>query len=597
MMSSITRRDARIVIARLGVVACVGVACLVGAGRLDDAVAIFDFRADASAAASFRERTYPEHPWVAGSAKVLDDARLWIPEDAEYRVVEGRELAISESSGYGRHFLRTLLLPRVQTDLRLRAVGPLLRVYGGNARAGVRGALRVGGRLPPATAAFMTVRAIAGLLVYNLFLLGVGAAVLWGVRGWRWWTELVRLAGVAYLLGVASLMIVLTLELVLGLPIGAWTILLSGALLVVAGLVAGRVRRHAAPGLRPPGWRFPALTLFGAGFVAGIVVYFEALLRADRLSGITREWDSWAFWMPKAQSLYFFDRLEADFLEQLPQLASYPPGMAFIQSGAFHAMGSADTASLHVQYWFLAAGFVGAVIGLLATRVHEAILFPVLLLFLVSPSLLERVTTLYADVPLGYLIAVAALLVLLWILDRETWQLAAATILLAGAMLTKREGLLFAACVLLAAFVATWREWRTLWKLVAVCGVVAFALTAPWRIWFTAEGLESDGPDAGYVGAFGYLERVRPSFELAVETLFASDLWRVGPYRRRRRRSSSRPLRAPGGCRFLPRRSSGSRSPAERGRSGPTRHSRSRETSPRTRSRGSRGRRSSSWQC
>ncbi|MBA2741402.1 MAG: hypothetical protein H0U46_05270, partial [Actinobacteria bacterium] len=151
----------------------------------------------------------------------------------------------------------------------------------------------------------MTVRAIVGLVVYNLFLLGVGAGVLWGVRGWRWWTDFVRLAGVAYLLGVASLMTLVTLELVLGIPISSLTIFSSGLALTAVGLAVGRLRAHSLPGLRPPGWRAPGLTLFGALFVAAIVVYLEALFRADRLSGITREWDSWAFWMPKAQSLYY----------------------------------------------------------------------------------------------------------------------------------------------------------------------------------------------------------------------------------------------------------------------------------------------------
>ncbi len=284
------------------------------------------------------------------------------------------------------------------------------------------------------------------------------------------------------------------------------------------------------PGLKPADWHFPGLTLFGALFLAGIVTYLEGLVRADRLSGVTREWDSWAFWMPKAKSLYFFDRLDADFLQQLPQLASYPPGMALLQAGAFHSMGSADVVSLHVQYWFLAAGFCAAVIGLLAGRVSQAILFPVLLLFLVAPSLVERATTLYADVPLGYLVAVAALLLLLWIDDRQTWQLGAATILLAGAMLTKREGLLFTACVLVAAFAASWTARRSLWKPLAACAVVAVALALPWRIWFTAEGLEGDGPDAGYLGAFTYLERVWPSLRLAFGTLFEDELWRVGPF-------------------------------------------------------------------
>jgi hypothetical protein len=376
----------------------------------------------------------------------------------------------------------------------------------------------------------MTVRAIVGLVVYNAFLLAVGAGVLWGIRGWRWWTELFRLAGVAYLLGVASLMMLLTFELVIGVPVGAFVIVLSGAGLVALGLVAGHLLRRPAPARRPDGWQVPGISLFAALFAAGIIVYLEALFRSDRLSGIAHEWDSWAFWMPKAKSLYFFGRLEPDFLASLPQLPSYPPGLALIQAGALHAIGSADTTSLHVQHWFFAVGFVAAVVGLLAGRVRHAILLPTLLVFLVSPSLVGRATTLYADVPLGYLLAVAALLVLLWIRERELWLLAGATVLLGGAMLTKREGLLFVACILLAAFVTTWTERRELWPRLAVAGVIAFVATVPWRIWFVAHGLEGDGPDDGYIGAFNHLDRVWPSFKLAVRTLVDYDVWGLAPF-------------------------------------------------------------------
>ena len=76
--------------------------------------------------------------------------------------------------------------------------------------------------------AAMTLRAIAGLLLLHLFFLGVGAGVLWGLRGWRTWTEFGRLAGLAYLLGIASLTIVLTLALVSGLPFGPPLVLLCG---------------------------------------------------------------------------------------------------------------------------------------------------------------------------------------------------------------------------------------------------------------------------------------------------------------------------------------------------------------------------------
>ena len=53
----------------------------------------------------------------------------------------------------------------------------------------------------------MTLRALAGLAGFNVLVLGLGSAVLWGIRGWRWWTEFVRLVGIAYLLGLSVFMI------------------------------------------------------------------------------------------------------------------------------------------------------------------------------------------------------------------------------------------------------------------------------------------------------------------------------------------------------------------------------------------------------
>ena len=98
-----------------------------------------------------------------------------------------------------------------------------------------------------------------------------------GVRGWQWWTDFVRLIGVAYLLGLSALMILMTYEVIAGIPIGIVTILANSVGLLTLGLVVGRLRGFAAPGLRPPDWQFPRISLFVALFVAGIVVYFESL--------------------------------------------------------------------------------------------------------------------------------------------------------------------------------------------------------------------------------------------------------------------------------------------------------------------------------
>jgi hypothetical protein len=100
---------------RVGVVACVGIACLVGAGGLDDAVAVFDFRADANAAASFNERTYPAIDSLPGAARVLEDARLWMPDDARYRVRYGQP-SLERRFANVRYFLFLLLWPRGQVQ-------------------------------------------------------------------------------------------------------------------------------------------------------------------------------------------------------------------------------------------------------------------------------------------------------------------------------------------------------------------------------------------------------------------------------------------------------------------------------------------------
>jgi hypothetical protein len=98
---------------RIGVVACVGAACLLAAGRLDDAVAVFDFHADANYVATFNDRTYPEIDSLPAAAPVLEDARLWMPEASSYRVVYGsRELERRFTNV--RYFLYILLWPRVQ---------------------------------------------------------------------------------------------------------------------------------------------------------------------------------------------------------------------------------------------------------------------------------------------------------------------------------------------------------------------------------------------------------------------------------------------------------------------------------------------------
>ncbi len=85
--------------------------------------------------------------------------------------------------------------------------------------------------------------------------------------------------------------------------------------------------------------------------------------------------------------------------------------------------------------------------------------------------------------------------------------------------------MLFAACVVLAGLVASFAERRQLWPRLLAAGLVAFLLVLPWRIWFMVHGFPGDGPEAGYLGAFDYLDRVWPALKISVTMLFHEELW------------------------------------------------------------------------
>jgi hypothetical protein len=371
----------------------------------------------------------------------------------------------------------------------------------------------------------MTIRAIAGLAALNLFVLSVGAALLWALRGWRWWSELLRLAGVAYLLGVASFFVALTFEIVVGIPLTAAAVVTTGLVLGGGALGVAWIRGRRSPGRRPAGPLLPRLSVFGALFAAAILVYLEAAFRAGRLAWLF-EWDAWRVWTIRAKDLYFAGSLDPELMRLYPP---YPPGFSSLQASAFHAMGSADVVTVHLQQWFVLVGFVGALVGLLAPRVRQEILLPVLRLLLVMPSFTERVTWALADLTLAYLVAVAALLLVLWLEDRQSWRLAVATVLMGGALLTKREGILVVACLVAASISASWQDRRRAWPRLAASALVAVALALPWRIWIIAQELPSDGPEAGYLWFLDHTDRAWPALELVARTFVDSDLWLVMP--------------------------------------------------------------------
>ena len=368
----------------------------------------------------------------------------------------------------------------------------------------------------------MSVRALVGLALFNAFLLGVGTAMLAMMLRWRSWRQVVRGCGLGYMVGVALMGIVLSLALSVGVPFSFATIVMTGIALVLGAFCLRRPLVRWSPDPQPDSGG-PGLGLVAVAFGALVVVYLEALFRASRLAGLSA-WDAWAFWVPKAKAIYFFGGLDEQFFRELAN-PTYPPLVPALEAAAFHFMGSADVVTLHVQFWFFACGFVAALGGLLAPRVPALLLWPFVLLVLVAPRVVGRTLDPQADFLLDYFFGLAALLVALWLVEREPWLLATASVFMGAALLSKRDAQLLVACVVVAALVGSWRQWRYAWPRLGLAAAVAVALAVPWRIWFTSRDLTGEAPAAGLFALFDHLDRGWPAFESAISAVLDYDLW------------------------------------------------------------------------
>jgi hypothetical protein len=367
----------------------------------------------------------------------------------------------------------------------------------------------------------LSVHALAGLALLNLLFLGSGTAIVWALRGFASWVELGRLLGLAYLTGVAVVGSTWALLLIVRLPFSYATVVAVPLTVLAVAVLAGRRygRRLPAGGSVRTG---PALFVVAVA-IAAVGIVLQASFRAARLNGLYA-WDAWSFWVPKGKAIYYFGELDEQFFTALPG-SSYPPLVPVLDAAAFHAMGSADVVTLHVQYWLFGVGFVWALAGLLSTRVPAWILWPFVLLALVAPRVGLRLDVPEADLLLEFFFVISAVLVYFWLLDRQRWQLVLATFLLCGMVLTKREGLLLGAVLLVATLLAAGREVRAVWRPIAVMVAAVIAVAVPWRIWYVAHGIGGEGPSNSGLDPSENVERFWSSIRLAVEVLLDYGYW------------------------------------------------------------------------
>ena len=373
----------------------------------------------------------------------------------------------------------------------------------------------------------MTIRSISGLFALNGAFLVVGLALVWSFRGFTRWADVLRLAGLGYLIGVAAFGTVWTQLLVVGVPFGGWAIVLTllagSAIACTAGVRLGRPRPRGL------GWREGGSTtslLVTATGIALVGLLLEAFFRAARLQSL-QAFDAWAFWVPKAKAIYYFGGLDQQVFTTSAG-PTYPPILPILDAAAFHAMGTVDTVTFHLQFWFLVTGAVAAIVGCLFRHAPAWLLWPPVVLVMVVPRFGGRLLIPQADVLVDVLFAVGVLLLVLWWRDHRGWRLAAVAVLFAGATLTKREGLLFAVIALAVALAASWGSRRTEWPGLGLVAAVVVASAIPWRLWYRSHDLTGEAPPR--LGVAASLDRAFDSLRLSADVLFDTALWSVVPF-------------------------------------------------------------------
>jgi hypothetical protein len=95
----------------------VAAAVIASAAQLDHTFGVVDWRADQNAGRGYLERTYGVGSDRIGSRRIVEDARLWMPKDAKYRILVGPKPALSQRGlGVASDFLRFFLLPRLESQ-------------------------------------------------------------------------------------------------------------------------------------------------------------------------------------------------------------------------------------------------------------------------------------------------------------------------------------------------------------------------------------------------------------------------------------------------------------------------------------------------
>ena len=369
-------------------------------------------------------------------------------------------------------------------------------------------------------------RILLGLLVVDGLALGVGLSLL-GALGLPRARNVLDVA-LAFVTGWAQLGIAWTLLAILGAAMTAWEAAGVAVVLIVAQELVARRRTavHAAAVPEDPDRRARLVGIVGA---AGVSLVLACGLVVASTASADTEWDVWAFWLPKAKSIYYFDGLQ-DGRDGITTFASaeYPPLAAVVDAVTFRFAG-VHPADLLLQRWLLLAGFFLGLAGLLLRRAPPALVWPPLAMLAAAPATVRYADSLLADPLVAVTVALAAVCGVLWLLDPSRGFALLTALFLGAAALVKTEGFLLGMllAVLLLAFGLSTRRFVDLAAIV----LAPVAALLPWKLWLATHDapLWSELYDFGDLFRPGYLldrvDRLGYALEHMARSVLSPDLW------------------------------------------------------------------------
>lgn len=356
----------------------------------------------------------------------------------------------------------------------------------------------------------------------NVALAFAGFGFLLLIDAWHRLGRWSRLAA-ALLSGQALFLTVAPMLLYAGLSVSPVVVLPLVAAVAVAGLLVARRRGPSSLSLRG-GDRSGITALLGAALVSASLLVLSVRAALTPLYEI----DTMSNWVMKAKIIWAGGERLTGVLDPRvfarPDLhpqshLEYPLGMNALLAWSFHWMGAADVRVMHLQLVLLVAAAAGTSWALLRPITPDLPLAVGLAGLMMMPTVVNKLLTAYADVPLAFVWATGALALIRWAAEGERHLLWLATLMLAASLAIKQDGTMYVVAIYVAVGVPlVLRPRRPLRELLTSAGIVA--LTAvPWQLYTATHDLGRHDIRPGLGRMQGQADRLLPTLQEMLHVL------------------------------------------------------------------------------